>query len=179
MRVCFGYGSLVNTRTHSYRVTAWDTLHGWERQWSHFYDTKERTGVSLSIEPKAGSTTEGLVLSLDPMHWTELDRRERGYDRVQVRLKDEEPMSRTAVTYQSNSIRSAGKVHKIALSYLDCVLQGFHDHKGGAGVEQFLATTTGWDAPIADDRGNPIYPRAQQINRDMLKFFDQKIAEFT
>jgi hypothetical protein len=51
------------------------------------------------------------------------------------------------------------------LSYIDVVVQGYLREFGEEGVARFFATTDGWDAPVADDRADPIYLRHQTLTR--------------
>ena len=50
------------------------------------------------------------------------------------------------------------------LSYIDVVVQGYLREFGEAGVARFFDTTDGWNAPIADDRADPVYGRHQRLN---------------
>ena len=52
----------------------------------------------------------------------------------------------------------------IWLSYVDCVLAGYFELGGAAAVDAFITSTTGWDAPLRDDRGAPLYSRAVKLN---------------
>ena len=68
------------------------------------------------------------------------------------------------------------KEHRIWLSYLDVVLQGYLHVFGSEGPAHFMATTDGWDIGIEDDRGAPQYPRAQSLSTTEIAMVDGLIA---
>lgn len=159
----FGYGSLVNARTHDYENVQVATLKGWRRAWRA---SPLRAVCYLTAVPCADSEIDGLVASVPGADWGALDLRERAYARVP--LGDE-------VTHQAGDIevavyaisdgahRAPTAQNPVLLSYLDVVVQGYLHMFGRAGVERFFATTDGWHAPIQNDRDAPIYPRAQML----------------
>ena len=63
----------------------------------------------------------------------------------------------------------------ILRSYLDVVIQGFHDHFGPAGVTRFFATTANWQA-VEDDRAAPKYPRAVTVGPEITALVDHHLA---
>ena len=63
------------------------------------------------------------------------------------------------------------------LSYVDVVVQGYLREFGEDGVAQFFATTDGWDAPILDDRADPVYPRHQALTAKERAFTDRHLAD--
>ena len=71
----FGYGSLVNTQTHTYRETSQARLTGWQRVWQM---TPLRPFPFLSIEPMDGAEIDGLIAHVPDGDWAQLDQRERG-----------------------------------------------------------------------------------------------------
>ena len=172
----FGYGSLVNTATHSYGGARVARLQGWRRAWVH-------TGLSdvgvLSAVPCANSEIDGLIAQVPGADWAALDAREFAYDRlpaadrVQHDLPDRPEISVYAVAAERQQNGSAR--HPILLSYLDVVLQGYLQQFGESGVEGFVATTDGWDAPILDDRAAPRYPRHQLITTAERALFDKLV----
>ena len=87
-------------------------------------------------------------------HW---DIREEGYARHQLPDPDMQ-----IYVGRDDCIRWDIK-QPILLSYLDVVIQGFHEHFGEEGVSNFFATTDNWEHPILDDRDAPQYPRATTL----------------
>lgn len=174
----FGYGSLVNTSTHSYGGAQPAQLQGWRRAWVH---TGLREVAFLSAVPCAQSTIDGLIAEVPGADWAALDQREFAYerlpasDKVQHRLEGVREISVYAVAAEKRN--GVTEQHPILLSYLDVVLQGYLRVFGEAGVHGFIATTDGWDSPILDDRAAPRYPRHQLLSRGEQQLFDELISK--
>ncbi|MEO0750948.1 MAG: gamma-glutamylcyclotransferase, partial [Pseudomonadota bacterium] len=60
---------------------------------------------------------------------------------------------------------------------VDVVVHGYLREFGDAGARRFFLTTTGWDAPVQDDRTAPIYPRHQRLNGYERGLVDEMLAE--
>lgn len=156
----FGYGSLVNRGTHRYADAHPAQLSGWRRAWRR---TTLREVSYLTIVPDPSSQIDGLVAGVPGGDWAALDERERAYARVPARHQVTSHVSPQAdlVVY---SIQD-GKHHPpdpqspVLLSYIDVVVQGYLREFGQTGVRRFFETTDGWEAPVLDDRRDPIYPR--------------------
>lgn len=172
----FGYGSLVNRATHDYPRARGATLHGWRRVWVR---TALRDVVFLSIHPAPGHSITGLIASVPNADWAALDRRESGYARIDAtpHVAHDAPASSIAA-YQvpADQQRSDGD-HRILLSYLDVVVQGFAREFGEDGAAAFFDTTDGWDTPVLDDRAAPLYPRAQTLTRQERGLTDALLAQ--
>lgn len=172
----FGYGSLVNRRTHAYADARTARLGGWRRTWHH---TDLRPVAFLSVIPDAATEIDGLIARVDG-NWADLDHRERAYDRVTATdvahdLGHSPPIAVYAIPEGRHG--RPDSAHPVLLSYLDTVVQGFLDAFGEAGVTRFFETTDGWDAPIADDRARPLYPRATTLAADELGLVDRHLAD--
>jgi hypothetical protein len=161
----FGYGSLVNRATHDYGQARVASLPGWRRAWRH---TALRPVAFLTAEPDPTTTIEGLIAAVPGSDWAALDAREAAYDRhpvcetVQHDLSPRPPVSVYAIPQHNR--RAPTEAFPVLLSYLDVVVQGYAREFGADGVARFFATTTGWEAPILDDRASPIYPRHQRLS---------------
>lgn len=174
----FGYGSLVNAKTHIYADTHAATLTGWRRQWRH---TTLREQAYLTVEPAADVEIDGLIAKVPGADWAALDLRETGYTRA--------PLNSAALRHQAGevgvemyqtdtrNIAAPSVKHPVLLSYLDAVVQGFLEIYGEAGVQRFFDTTAGWDAPILNDRSNPRYPRVQQLTANETALVDHHLAQ--
>lgn len=175
----FGYGSLVNAKTHDYQNCAPVSLTGWRRLWRH---TKLRSHAFLSVEPVEGSTIEGLVATVPAQDWEGLDERETNYFRSDLTPCAFQPTLNgdAIVMYQAETGHDVpeGHIHPIFQSYLDVVLQGYLEVFGEDGVHRFFNSTHGWDAPILNDRSFPFYPRAQSLSADELAFVDECVATY-
>lgn len=158
----FGYGSLVNTRTHAYPDARRARLAGWQRVWR---STPLAPHAFLSVEA-ATTEIDGLVAAVPDADWAALDAREHGYDRQGVvsgiahDLPDHAAVQVYAVPDRHHLPQDR---HPILLSYLDVVVQGFLHQFGQDGATQFFATTAGWTRPVIDDRATPMYPRHQAL----------------
>lgn len=173
----FGYGSLVNRRTHGYGDAAPAQLSGWRRIWRH---TGLRPVAFLTVIPDASAEIDGLVARIDGTDWSALDERERAYDRVKaITIRHAIPQVEDVQVYTipDGKHAAATEAHPVLLSYLDTVVQGFLDEFGEDGVARFFATTAGWDAPIADDRSRPLYPRHQVLTTRERALVDNHLAD--
>jgi len=172
----FGYGSLVNRATHTYPQAQTARLNGWRRTWVR---TELRDVVFLSIRPAPGHSIDGLIATVPNADWLSLDQRETGYARIDATPHVSHGARASSIAaYQvaSHDQRSDGN-HRILLSYLDVVVQGFLREFGPAGAEAFFATTDGWDTPVLDDRAAPLYPRAQTLSKDEQALTDRLLAQ--
>ncbi|QPM90971.1 gamma-glutamylcyclotransferase family protein [Pseudooceanicola algae] len=159
----FGYGSLVNRRTHVYGQARPARAQGWRRIWRH---TALRPVAILTAIPAPETEIEGLVAAVPGADWAALDARECDYDRVltfDIAHGLTPPPEVAIYTIPETKHPRAAEPTVILLSYLDVVVQGYLDEFGEAGVDRFFATTDGWDAPILNDRAAPTYPRAQLL----------------
>ncbi|WP_299192602.1 gamma-glutamylcyclotransferase family protein [uncultured Litoreibacter sp.] len=174
----FGYGSLVNAATHSYPDPLPATVIGWRRMWRH---TKMREVAYLTVAPDPACTIQGLIAQVPDNDWAALDEREYAYFRTPVlpqTIALDTPRRMEVQIYQTRTDQDAAPSvrHPILLSYLDVVVQGYLRVFGEAGVQQFFQTTSGWDAPIRNDRAAPIYPRAQQLTATETLLVDEMLA---
>ncbi len=172
----FGYGSLVNRRTHAYDRAHPARLGGWRRTWAH---TTLRRAAFLSAEPCEGVEIDGLIAAVPGADWAALDRREAAYRRVPVAglvAHAAGDALQIEVYRVDETLLAAQTSHPILLSYLDAVVQGFLHAHGPSGVERFFDTTTGWEAPLHDDRSAPLYPRAQVLAPTERRLVDLMLA---
>ncbi len=158
----FGYGSLVNRRTHDYPHTSRARVRGWRRIWRH---TKLRQLAYLSVVEAPETEIDGLIAAVPNGDWAALDVRERAYARLPLAPEDvahDHPRPVEVQIYRTRPEHEEAPDtrHPVLLSYLDTVVLGFLDLFGAEGVARFFDTTDGWDAPMMDDRAAPIYPRA-------------------
>ncbi|WP_102225455.1 gamma-glutamylcyclotransferase family protein [Acidimangrovimonas sediminis] len=185
----FGYGSLVNRATHAYPEAHPARVTGWRRVWRH---TSRRELAFLSVEPVEGAEIEGLVAAVPGADWAALDLREAAYDRHPVPAAQiDHPVARP-IAVQIYAVppapapedagdttapaAPADRPLPILLSYLDVVVQGFLREFGADGVARFFATTSGWEAPVLDDRAAPRYPRAQILDPGEIRLVDGHLA---
>ena len=165
----FGYGSLVNRRTHAYPQAHRATARGWRRVWRH---TELRPVAFLTAVPDEDTEIEGLIAEVPGADWAALDRRERAYDRVRAAgvshpLAPGGAQAEVHIYWVPEGKHGRpDRAHPVLLSYIDVVVQGYLREYGPEGAARFFATTDGWDAPVLDDRTSPRYPRHQPLSRE-------------
>jgi hypothetical protein len=169
----FGYGSLVNRRTHAHDAAHPARLRGWRRAWRH---AALRPVAFLTAVPAEGAEIDGLIAGVPGADWRALDLREAAYDRVAAadiaHALDWRPeVSLYAIPEGRHAAPSAA--HPVLLSYIDVVVQGYLNAFGADGVVRFFASTDGWDAPVADDRADPVYLRHQVLTRAERQIVDR------
>lgn len=175
----FGYGSLVNRRTHDFAEAYPARIEGWRRAWCH---TGLRDVAFLTAVPEPGAAMEGLVAAVPGADWAALDRREWAYGRHAVGHLVAHAAGRAlhvevyAVPPEHAAPPSVR--HPILLSYIDTVVQGYLHSYGEAGAERFFATTEGWDAPVLNDRAAPRYPRATELTVLERDFVNAHLARY-
>ena len=173
----FGYGSLVNRQTHSYAQAHPASIRGWRRAWRF---TQDRQIAFLTVVPDGSCEIEGLVAGVYAHEWSALDDRERAYEKLCVSEDVSHAGSKEAqvVIYAipQNQLNRPDGDHPVLLSYIDVVLQGYLHEYGTAGADRFLSTTSGWEAPILNDRAQPRYSRAQPLADDERAYVDSALA---
>jgi len=174
----FGYGSLVNRATHAYVDAHPAVLHGWRRAWRH---TSLRNIAFLTGTPAPGHSIDGLIAHVPGDDWDALDEREFAYERSRVNDAVSHALTRSldvqVYAVPEGKHGEPNTQHPILLSYLDVVVQGYLGEFGEAGVQRFFDTTDGWDAPILNDRSDPIYPRNQRLTREEAALVDRHLKE--
>ena len=175
MRYVFGYGSLVNAATHSYRDVRPARLWDWRRLWCQ---TPVRDLAFLSAEPAAGFSVDGVIAQVPEADWAALDEREAAYDRHDVTdlLEGAVPQGASVVAYSVPRLRPVAPDSPALLSYVDVIVQGFYRLGGAEAVAQFFATTAHWEGGLLDDRTQPLYPRSQPLTAEERALADREIA---
>lgn len=175
----FGYGSLVNRRTHGFAEAYRASITGWRRAWRH---TSSREVAFLTAVPEAGAAMEGLIAAVPGADWKALDEREWAYERHPVgHLVAHEAGREVHVEVYAVAAHRAAPPsvrHPILLSYVDTVVQGYLHTYGEAGAERFFASTEGWDAPVLNDRAAPRYPRSQELTVIERDFVNAHLARY-
>ncbi|WP_324753525.1 gamma-glutamylcyclotransferase family protein [Roseovarius sp. Pro17] len=173
----FGYGSLVNRDTHSFKDAHPARLNGWRRTW---LPTNLREVAFLSVVEDQDSWIDGLIAPVPDADWHALDIREGAYDRIPAQHMVRHPLPHSpqiAVYSVPRNYDGAAKGgHHLLLSYIDVVVQGYLREFGSGGAQHFFDTTDGWDAPVLDDRADPHYPRACRLSRGERDVVDDGLA---
>lgn len=175
----FGYGSLVNRLTHGYAPCHRATATGWRRAWRA---TRERRVAYLTAVPDPRARIDGLIAPVPPEGWAALDHREAAYDRLHAAHQVTHGAEAADIAlYAIAEGRHFPPTpdNPVLLSYVDVVLQGYLAEYGQDGAERFVATTTGWEAPILNDRAAPLYPRAQRLSEAETAYVDALLARLS
>ncbi|WP_339106634.1 gamma-glutamylcyclotransferase family protein [Roseovarius rhodophyticola] len=138
----FGYGSLVNTATHSFAEAHPAQLKGWRRMWRK---TTMRQAAYLTVVPDSEAEIDGLIAEVPHGDWEALDERERAYARVDAAHQVSHPLPAmpAIVVYAIEDGRhgTPDRQSPVLLSYIDVVVQGYLHNFGEAGVQRFFDTT--------------------------------------
>lgn len=173
----FGYGSLVNRDTHTFKDAHPARLKGWRRMWR---PTHLREVGFLSVVADENSWVDGLIAPVPDADWHALDLREASYERIAAAHMVEHPLPHApqiaVYSVPDDHSRAAQEGYHLLLSYIDVVVQGYLREYGPEGAQHFFETTDGWDAPVLDDRDDPRYPRACRLSRDETDVVDAALA---
>ncbi|MEM6385969.1 MAG: gamma-glutamylcyclotransferase family protein [Pseudomonadota bacterium] len=173
----FGYGSLVNARTHDYTALHPARLAGWRRIWRH---VEGRTVAFLTVTYDAKTTICGALAPVPAGDWGALDQREHSYLQERATRVEHALGRDTDVRFYHAPVDlhlpHSGQ-HPILLSYLDVVVQGYHRLGSNSAVSEFFDTTDGWDAPILNDRAAPRYPRHQKLTPEETSLVDHHLEQ--
>ncbi|MBW3098043.1 gamma-glutamylcyclotransferase [Pseudohoeflea coraliihabitans] len=188
----FGYGSLVNRATLRTQIVAAypARVTGWQRLWRpRPAQAPKYAGVGpavLTAEAAADAAMDGMLIIDRLASLPSVDARENLYRRVALprealafegpapaHLPDALYIYERGYEPEKDASRSP-----ILRSYLDAVLQGFHQVFGADGVERFMAETQGFAGhAIHEDRDTPLYPRAVRLADGEADLFARVLAE--
>lgn len=180
----FGYGSLVNrqTRPNDEAFQPVSVLN-WQRAWAHRVEqpggnvhqpAPEKGFTVLTVAYCKAGRLDGVQVSIDESEVAQLDAREAGYER-QITRSDLSTDPVAIYVSRPEHVAMADADYPLLQSYTDCVLAGYLEVFGWAGVDRFIGGTQGWSAPIFPDRDHPIYPRAISLTADITAAFDERI----
>lgn len=168
----FGYGSLVNRATHDYSDAHPARITGWRRAWRH---VKGRKVAFLTAVPDPDSAIDGLIAHVPGGDWAVLDMREHAYARVLAADVEHGITGAHEIHIYhapADMHEPASEMRPVLLSYVDVVVQGYLREFGREGVARFFETTDGWEAPVRNDRDDPIYSRHQRLSDDERRLVD-------
>lgn len=155
----FGYGSLVNARTHDYRAVHPARLPGWQRRWCQ---AAGRRWAFLAATPAAGAVLDGVIAAVPAKAWPALDAREASYDRAESEGVEHGLPGPVRVRHYwvpEGKHAAPARAAPVLMSYLDTCVEGYLAVFGAEGPARFFETTAGWDTPVLDDRARPFYAR--------------------
>ena len=179
----FGFGSLVNEHTlrTDYLEVVPASLNGWRRHWQARTDTLEEDIALLSIHRDPGCTILGMLVVDRMENLALVDEREAGYTRHRLELDALEftgnfqPPEHLFV-YVADEAQDVSDNGALLQSYLDAVMQGFHNVYGEDGVHHFVETTAKFDRTLIADRQAPRYPRSVILESGQPELFDRALS---
>tara|TARA_Y100001956_G_C4128654_1_gene191999 strand:- start:1428 stop:1988 length:561 start_codon:yes stop_codon:yes gene_type:complete len=178
----FGYGSLMNSASRqltgqtSPAIPA--TAHGFKRYWGKVDDSYI---LSPLVVDKGEGLVNGVLLKVDEKGLQEFDRRERGYQRVNIELvqldcqQDLSEHDRIWV-YIKDCPEPPCSLSPIMQTYVDTVLAGcleISEHF----AKQFVEHTIGWHFPLENDRHQPKYGNLAGVKPEHHNQIDALVAE--
>ncbi|MGY5450516.1 gamma-glutamylcyclotransferase family protein [Agarivorans sp. MS3-6] len=180
----FGYGSLIDAdcrqctfpAQHAYAAR----LKGFQRYWSGLKSGDDRSAVVIAPDEKA--SVNGVLIPFDEAFLPELDERERDYQRICIQLPQIEVLSELPeqaakiYTYVANDYWHPQATSPILQSYLDVCLRGCLAISEQY-AREFLLSTNYWVHHWVDDRHQPLYPRAANIDGLALQQIDSILTE--
>ncbi|MBU2863025.1 gamma-glutamylcyclotransferase family protein [Reinekea marina] len=184
MHYIFGYGSLIcqdsRSRTGTSSKAYAIEVKGISRNWS--VHTPDWPATAVSVTQKQSSHCTGVYFEVDEANLKQFDRREQGYNRVQIPWESVAPSCTQPLPESGNLWVYVGKNNNVTplperpimQSYLDVILNGcldFSEHFAA----RFLQLTGHWQHLI-DDRSNPQYVRPLNSTH-RLELIDKLIAE--
>ncbi len=178
----FGYGSLVNRATHQTDIADFSKvrLKGWRRQWLSRLRADIGPVAMLSVVPDMQCEIEGLVVTDHAHNLPAVDAREIRYNRQVLQADDLKYINGgngnniPVNIYVAKPVETVGTQIKgrILRSYLDAVMQGYHNKFGRDGLHRFVQTTSNFDVGVREDRANPFYPRPVTTTAKERALFD-------
>ena len=179
----FGFGSLVNKHTlrTDYQDTVPARLTGWRRHWQARTITLEYNVALLSIHRDPCCTIQGMLVIDREDNLPLVDEREKGYMRLRLSPEDlefsngYEPPEQLYV-YVADEAEGLVDDGALLQSYLDAVLQGYHQVYGEEGVDHFIETTAKFQRTLITDRDSPYYSRSVALETGQGELFDRALA---
>jgi len=180
----FGYGSLINSISRAVTgetgVAVAVKIDGFSRHWSKISDDFGMSSVVVLADEKGACN--GVLVEVEESEFEQFDKRERGYQRVQVDVSklsfyedgiDLENGSQEVCVwlYQASEVVPPCTKHPVVFSYLDVILAGCLEYSE-AFCEDFVQLTKGWHYAMLNDRQMPRYPRVQtQLNLESVNLY--------
>jgi hypothetical protein len=195
----FGYGSLLErasrTRTNPDAVGAWPArVTGYQRGWFHqFADSVGSTCTYLGAVQVKGETVNGVVYPVNDIEATK--QRETGYTAIALTAEEivmldgggplEVGADLNVYIFVSNpesisKTKEPAPTFPMVQSYVDICINGCLElealYRGvkGSFTQEFIRTTTGWNANWVNDR---IYPRRPFIYAPTASAIDKALKE--
>ncbi|MDB1126097.1 gamma-glutamylcyclotransferase family protein [Vibrio algarum] len=179
----FGYGSLLNSSSR--RLTGQTgpaipvIIHGLIRHWTLINDSYLLSPLAVSI---GSGQVNGVLLKVDEHTLNEFDKREAGYQRIEVKTHKvetvEEEIDRTLTiwVYVTENIIAPTIEIPIVQSYVDTVIAGCLEVSENF-AQHFVENTKGWHHPLENDRNQPKYTRLAGVTSAHHELIDDLLLK--
>jgi hypothetical protein len=182
----FGFGSIINTTTHAPWLSKQADVNepadnnsnsaktvtlpgqqakilasfGYRRGWNFRSNTGfTALGITIAKGEEQAADINGVLFRITEEMLADFDRREVGYDRVEIIMDDIELQAENETSNgkmwvyipQEASCAEANEDHPILQSYVDTVMQGCLEWGGEQMAMEFVATTSNWSPYFLND----------------------------
>ena len=164
----FGYGSLINAASRQLTGQTGDAIpvvaKGLVRYWGKIDDSYI---MSPLIVNQGEGEVSGVLLQVDDNELPNFDRREAGYQRIQINANQIETeysfdTAQPIWVYVTDSYQQPCSNSPIVQSYVDTVIAGCLDISEQF-ARHFIEHTVGWHCPYENDRQAPKYQRVAGV----------------
>lgn len=177
----FGYGSLMNSASRRLTGQTGQAIpviaHGLVRYWGKVDDSYQIS--PLVVTPGQGQVN-GVLLAVNDAELAEFDRRERGYQRIQLspsQIESDQALNRHQPiwVYVTEQYQPPCTQSPIVQTYVDTVLAGCLE-VSETFARHFIHHTHGWHYPWDNDRQAPKYANLAGVNSMHIAQIDGLIA---
>ncbi len=178
----FGYGSLINAYSRQRTGTTGDAIpvlvEGLQRHWGMIEGSYP---ISPLVVVQGKGQCNGVLIEVDAVTLAEFDKREHGYQRVNIQWDNITFVSNkpsvitgTVWVYINNDFCSPCSQKPIIQSYIDTVLAGCLSISPQF-AELFMLTTQGWQYAYENDRHQPKYGNLAHVFEQDKNTIDQLV----
>ncbi|SKC32800.1 gamma-glutamylcyclotransferase family protein [Photobacterium piscicola] len=178
----FGYGSLINTfsrqRTGNTGAAIPVLVEGLQRYWGKIEGSYP---ISPLVVVQEQGQCNGVLVEIDAVALVEFDKREHGYQRVEIAWQDitfidDQSLKRegTVWVYTNNNFCTPCPKKPIIQTYVDTVLAGCLMISPQF-AELFISTTKGWQHAYENDRHQPKYGNLAHVFKQDRLIIDQLV----
>jgi len=177
----FGYGSLMNSASRQRTGQTGQAIpviaHGLVRYWG-------KVNGSYALSPlvvnQGDGQVNGVLLEVDELALADFDRREHGYQRIEIatnQIESEQAIdtSRTIWVYVRENPEPPCLNMPIMQTYVDTVLAGCLEVSEEF-AHHFVKHTIGWHHPLENDRQQPKYGNMAGVNEHHHPVIDAMVA---
>ena len=188
-----GYGSLLSKDSRERYSNIFTkgipvTVSGFERAWVTRSIQEKQTYVGAVANAHSKLNAQLIPTLINPA----LQEREKDYRFVEVSpsaldfhlyepdessLIDDVLSQFTFWICETLACEPASEEFPVHQTYIDTCMAGCLEHGGVTEVERFVTHTSLWQHPRVNDRTEPKYPRAANVNNEAIKHIDKILAK--